>query len=64
MRPKCADPRTDRAAAAHLKKGLSYMEQNQVGQAIVQLQYVRDTYSGSDESRVARDKLNSLGEGR
>lgn len=56
-------PRTDRAAAAHLKKGLCYMEQNQIGQAIVQLQFVRDNYAGSDESRVARDKLTSLGEG-
>ncbi len=54
-------PESDRAAAADLKKGLAYLEQNQVGQAIVQLRYVLDTYPATDESRIARDKLASLG---
>ena len=54
-------PDSDKAAAANLKKGLAYLEQNQVSQAIVQLEHVRSTYSGSDEARVARDKLTSLG---
>ena len=56
-------PKSDRSAAAHLKKGLSFLEQNQIGKAIVQLEFVRETYAGSDEARVARDKLTSLGEG-
>ena len=54
-------PDSDRAAAADLKKGLAYLEQNQIGQAIVQLRYVLDTYPATDESRIARDKLASLG---
>ena len=56
-------PKSDRQAAAHLKKGLGFLEQNQIGKAIVQLEFVRETYAGSDEARVARDKLTSLGEG-
>ena len=54
-------PRSDRAASGNLKKALAFLEQNQVDQAIVQLQFVVSTYSGSDEARVARDKLTSLG---
>ena len=54
-------PKSDRAAAADLKKGLAYLEQNQVGKAIVQLRYVLSTYPSTDESRIARDKLTSLG---
>ena len=54
-------PRSDRAAAANLKKGLAYLEQNQVSQAVVQLRYVVSTFPGSDEARIARDRLASLG---
>ncbi len=54
-------PDSDRAAAADLKKGLAYLEQNKIGAAIVQLRHVLDKYPSSDESRVARDKLASLG---
>jgi tol-pal system protein YbgF len=52
---------SDKAAAANLKKGLAYLEQNQIGQAIVQLRYVNSSYPGSDEAKIARDKLVSLG---
>jgi len=52
---------SDKAAASDLKKALAYMEQNQIGQAIVQLRYVVATYAGSDEARLAKDKLTSLG---
>jgi tol-pal system protein YbgF len=52
---------SDKAAASDLKKALAYMEQNQIGQAIVQLRYVVATYDGSDEARLAKDKLTSLG---
>jgi tol-pal system protein YbgF len=52
---------SNKAASANLKKALAYLEQNQVGRAIVQLRYVVSTYAGSDEARIARDKLTSLG---
>jgi TolA-binding protein len=54
-------PESDKAAAANLKKALAYLEQNQVGQAIVQLRFVASSYPGQDEAKIARDKLNSLG---
>jgi tol-pal system protein YbgF len=54
-------PQSDRAPAADLKKGLAYLEQNQVSAAIVQLNHVVSSYPSSDESRIARDKLVSLG---
>ena len=54
-------PNSDRAAAGNLKKALAYLEQNQIGQAIVQLRYVNSKYAGTDEAKIARDKLTSLG---
>jgi tol-pal system protein YbgF len=54
-------PESDKAAAGNLKKGLGYLEQNQIAQAIVQLRFVHSTYPGSDEAKIARDKLISLG---
>lgn len=54
-------PESDRTAGANLKKGLAFLEQNQIGKAIVQLRYVLTTYPSTDESRIARDKLVSLG---
>jgi tol-pal system protein YbgF len=54
-------PESDRAAAADLKKGMAYLENNAVAEAIVQLQYVVERYGSTDESRVAREKLVSLG---
>lgn len=54
-------PESDRAAAANLKKGLAYLENNQVAEAIVQLRFVESRYGASDEARIARDKLASLG---
>jgi tol-pal system protein YbgF len=53
--------KSEKAAAANLKKALAFLEQNQVGQAIVQLRYVVSSYPGTDEARIARDKLTSLG---
>ena len=49
------------AAAANLKKGLTYLEQNDIQKAILQLRYVNTQYSGTDEGKIARDKLASLG---
>ncbi len=54
-------PTSEKLAAANLKKALAFLEQHQVGQAIVQLRYVIKTFPETDESRIARDKLASLG---
>jgi tol-pal system protein YbgF len=55
-------PKSDKAAAANLKKALAFLERNQVGTAIVQLNYVVQGFPGSDESRIAQDKLSGLGQ--
>jgi tol-pal system protein YbgF len=54
-------PKSDKAAAGNLKKALAFLEQNQVGTGIVQLRYVIKNYPGSDEARIAEDKLAGLG---
>jgi TolA-binding protein len=53
---------SDKAAAADLKKALAFQEQNQIGQAIVQLRYVLQRYPDTDEASIARDKLTALGQ--
>jgi tol-pal system protein YbgF len=55
-------PESDKAAAGNLKKALAYLEDNQISQSVVQLHHVVSTYGGSDEAKIARDKLTSLGE--
>ena len=59
--PAGAVPAQRQGGRRNLKKGLAYLEQNQIGQAIVQFRFVRSTYPGSDEAKIARDKLTSLG---
>ena len=54
-------PDSDKAAAANLKKALAFQEQNQIQQAIIQYRYVVSEFPGSDEARLARDKLAGLG---
>jgi len=54
--------RSDKAPAADLKKALAFQEQNQIGQAIVQLRYVISEYPDTDEARIARDRLSALGQ--
>ena len=54
-------PDSDKAAAANLKKALAFQEQNQIGQAIIQYRYVVSAFPGSDEARLAGDKLTGLG---
>ena len=54
-------PDSDKAAAANLKKALAFQEQNQIQQAIIQYRYVVAEFQGSDEARLARDKLSGLG---
>jgi tol-pal system protein YbgF len=56
-----AYPQSDKAAAANLKKALAFVQQNQIGQGVEQLRYVTSTYPGTDEARIAADRLHSLG---
>ena len=43
------------------KDALAYLEQNDIQRAILQLRYVHGTFAGTDEAKIARDKLASLG---
>jgi len=54
-------PQGDKLPAAHLKKALSYFELNQIGQAVIQLQQLIKEFPTSNEARIAREKLESLG---
>jgi tol-pal system protein YbgF len=54
-------PQSDKAAAANLKKALAFVQLNQLGQGIEQLRFVAATYPGTDEARIAGDRLKSLG---
>ena len=54
-------PQSDKAAAALLKKGLALQELNRRAEAVVALQYVIHEYPGSDEARLAKQRLASLG---
>jgi tol-pal system protein YbgF len=54
-------PKSGKAAAALLKKGYALLEMNQKAEAVVQLQYVVNEYPVSEEARLARGRLKSLG---
>lgn len=54
-------PKSDKAAAANLKKALALVQLNQIGPGIEQLRYVTSNYPGTDEARIASDRLNALG---
>lgn len=54
-------PKSDKAAAANLKKALAFLQLNQVGPGVEQLRYVVTTYPGTDEARIAKDRLAALG---
>ena len=54
-------PNSDKAAAAQLKKGLTYLTLNDQGQGVIHLQYVVYEHPGTKEADLARDKLRSLG---
>lgn len=51
----------DRAAPAHLKKGLTLLEMNRTADAVIQFQHVVSAYPKSEEARVARERLRALG---
>jgi tol-pal system protein YbgF len=54
-------PQSDKAAAAHLKKGLSHLDLGEKAQAMVELNYVVNQFPGSDEAKSARQRLKALG---
>ena len=54
-------PKSGKAAAALLKKGYALSEMGQKPEAVVSLQYVVNEYPASEEARLARVKLKSLG---
>ncbi len=54
-------PQSDKAPAAHLKKGLAHLELSEKAQAMVELNYVVNQYPGSDEAKSARQRLKALG---
>ena len=54
-------PESDKAPAAHLKKGLAHLDLGEKAQAIVELQFVVHEYPRSDEAKSARQRLRTLG---
>ena len=54
-------PKSGKAAAALLKKGFALLEMGQKAEAVVQLQYVINEHPSSEEARLARAKLKTLG---
>lgn len=54
-------PKSGKAAAALLKKGYALLEMGQKAEAVVQLQYVVNEHPASEESRLARARLKTLG---
>ncbi len=54
-------PQSDKAAAAHLKKGLAHLDLGEKAQAMVELNYVVNQFPSSDEAKSARQRLKALG---
>ncbi|HSN69751.1 MAG TPA: tol-pal system protein YbgF [Thermoanaerobaculia bacterium] len=54
-------PKSDKVAAALLKKGYSYLETGERAQGIVQLQYVVHEHPSTAEANLARQRLRALG---
>lgn len=54
-------PQSDKAPAAHLKKGVAHLDLGEKAQAIVQFQFVVHEYPSSDEAKSARQRLKALG---
>jgi tol-pal system protein YbgF len=54
-------PQSDKAPAAHLKKGIAHLEVGEKAQAMVELNFVVNQFPGSDEAKSARQRLKSLG---
>jgi tol-pal system protein YbgF len=56
-----AYPQSDKAASAHLRKGLAHLELGEKAQSIVELQFVVHEYPSSDEAKSAKQRLRALG---
>ncbi len=54
-------PASDKAAAALLKKAYALLELGQKAEGVVQLQYVIHEFPTSEEARLARARLKSIG---
>ncbi|HKA37859.1 MAG TPA: tol-pal system protein YbgF [Thermoanaerobaculia bacterium] len=54
-------PKSDKAAAGLLKKAYALAEMGSRAEAVVQLQYVMHEFPTSEESRLARAKLKTMG---
>jgi tol-pal system protein YbgF len=54
-------PKSNKAAAALLKKAYALYELNQKAESVVQLQYVIHEYPTSEEARQAKSRLKSMG---
>ncbi len=54
-------PKSDKAPAALLKKGYALLELGQKAEAVVSLQYVIHEHPASEEARLARARLKSIG---
>lgn len=57
-----AYPQGDKAAAAHLKKGLSFIELGRKPEALAALKLLVAKYPLDEESRIAQDKIRELNE--
>jgi tol-pal system protein YbgF len=55
-------PQGDKAAAAHLKKGLSFIELGRKAEAVAALKILVAKYPLEEESRIAQDKIRELTE--
>ncbi|MEW5807627.1 MAG: tol-pal system protein YbgF [Acidobacteriota bacterium] len=56
-------PDGDKVPGAHLKKAFALFELNQTAKGVILLQYLINRYPKSDEARIAKDKLKSIGAG-
>jgi tol-pal system protein YbgF len=54
-------PKSDKAAAALLKKGYALVELGQKAEGVVELQYVIHEYPAAEEARLARARLKTMG---
>lgn len=54
-------PQSDKAPAAHLKKGIAHLDLGEKAQGMVELNFVVNQFPGSDEAKSARQRLKSLG---
>lgn len=54
-------PDGDKIPGAHLKKAFALFELNQTAKGVILLQYLINRFPKSDEARVAKNKLKSMG---